>query len=414
MKKKTYTGIFLILAAVFLAIWGVCNATSFVGVISAVLSVLTPIIAGGCVAFALNMPLRFLERMWIRFFGAKRPGLRRAVCIVLCIALVGLLLTLLVWAIVPQIVETVKLLISRLPSYISKIKEWYAVLAASLTRFSISLPALSLDGDAVSQTLKKFVFENGQDIFSVSIGVAMSAFSAILDTLLAFVIAIYVLARKERLGGQAKKLLCSMFSDKTVGCLVRFARLTEKTFANFITGQLIEAVILGSLCFVGMLIFGMPYAPLISVLIGVTALIPIFGAFIGIGIGAFFILMESPMKAFLFVVFIIVLQQLEGNLIYPRVVGNKVGLPGVWVLIAVTAGSALGIVGMLASVPIASVCYALLSEFAENRLKKKRVDVPSETQAEADTDTTDTDTNTDTDTDPEFETKKKRKTRKSK
>ena len=162
-----------------------------------------------------------------------------------------------------------------------------------------------------------------------------------------------------------------MLSEKSTERALAFARLTEKTFSGFVTGQLTEAFIIGILCFAGMLIFRMPYAPLISVMVGVTALIPIFGAFIGTGIGAFLILFESPLKALMFVVFIIVLQQLEGNIIYPRVVGSQVGLPGLWVLIAVTVGSEFGVFGMLISVPVVSLLYSVARQIVNARIKEK-------------------------------------------
>ena len=204
-------------------------------------------------------------------------------------------------------------------------------------------------------------------MLELTLGVARSVVSLVWNAVLSLAISLYVLAQKERLGGQVRKLLRSLFSEQTVGRIFGFARITEKVFERFITGQVTEALIIGGLCFVGMLIFGMPYALLISVMVSVTALIPIFGAFIGTGIGAFLILLEEPMTAVWFVIFIIVLQQLEGNLIYPKVVGKSVGLPGVWVLIAVTVGSSFGIVGMLLSVPIASVAYQLLRQFANRR-----------------------------------------------
>ena len=199
-----------------------------------------------------------------------------------------------------------------------------------------------------------------------------STVSALLTTLLGLVIAVYVLAQKERLGGQLKKLLSALFSPKNANRTVTLARLIDSTFSRFITGQVTEAVIFGALCFVGMLLFRMPYALLISVTLGFTALIPVFGALIGTVLGAFLILLDDPTKAFWFVLFVIVLQQIEGNLIYPKVVGTSVGLPGIWVLIAVTVGSSFGVVGMLFSVPTASIFYTLLKEFAEHQIKKKR------------------------------------------
>ena len=174
--------------------------------------------------------------------------------------------------------------------------------------------------------------------------------------MLALAFSLYLLAQKETLTGQAKKVVRALFSEKWAHWITDVARMTNRTFSNFVTGQLTEAVILGTLCFLGMLIFRLPYAGVISVLVGFTALIPIFGAFSGVGIGAFLILLVSPIKALWFVLFFVILQQLEGNLIYPRVVGKSVGLPGIWVLAAVTVGgNAFGLAGMLLAVPLCSV-----------------------------------------------------------
>ncbi|MGN1319588.1 MAG: AI-2E family transporter, partial [Acutalibacteraceae bacterium] len=182
---------------------------------------------------------------------------------------------------------------------------------------------------------------------------------------------------------QANKIVRALFKPDNAKKLIDFTAMTNDIFTKFVTGQLTEACIIGSLCFIGMLIFGMPYAGIISVLIGFTALIPIFGAFIGTGIGAFLILLENPLKAFWFVVFIIVLQQLEGNLIYPRVVGKSVGLPGIWVLTAVTIGGGLfGVLGMLFSVPVCSVLYVLFRKFVNKRVKDENTQIEIKEQIE--------------------------------
>ena len=190
-----------------------------------------------------------------------------------------------------------------------------------------------------------------------------------------FVFAFYLLAQKEKLGRQVKKASNAILKPKPAQNLTNVTKLTNSVFTKFITGQFTDACIIGVLCFIGMLIFRMPYAAIISVLIGFTALIPIFGAFIGAGVGAFLILLESPVKAFWFIVFIIILQQIEGNLIYPKVVGKSVGLPGIWVLVAVTVGGSLaGVLGMLFSVPVSTVLYVLFKEFVNNKTKEQALE----------------------------------------
>jgi predicted PurR-regulated permease PerM len=193
----------------------------------------------------------------------------------------------------------------------------------------------------------------------------------VFNLVLALAFSIYILAQKETIGRQVKKLLRALLPNKAAENLLELSSLTHLSFARFVSGQMTEAVIIGLLCFIGMLIFGFPYAGVISVMVGFTALIPIFGAFIGTGIGAFLILLTNPIQAIWFVIFIIVLQQLEGNLIYPKVVGRSIGLPGIWVLLAVTVGgNAWSLPGMLLAVPLSSVVYTLLRRFVNRRFQK--------------------------------------------
>ena len=202
---------------------------------------------------------------------------------------------------------------------------------------------------------------------------SVSSFFITLFVSVAF--SIYCLGRKEILAAQSRRILYAVLPEKWTDRIIRVMRLTNVTFSNFISGQCLEACILGSLFAVSMLIFGMPYVPLVSVIIAVTALVPVVGAFVGCVLGAFFILVESPMEAVTFVIMFLVLQQLENNLIYPRVVGTSIGLPGMWVLVAVTiGGNIMGVAGMLIMIPMASVFYALLGEFTEKRLEEKNID----------------------------------------
>ena len=377
MEKRRAWRMALILATVFVVMWSIANLSAVTSILSFVGSVLLPILVGLGIAFILNIPLRFLERLWKKRFGEGRPRLRRAVCLIGCVTVLGGAVALLLWAILPQLFRTLGRLLERIPFYMEELQTWWGMLSDFLVThdFPFSLPELSLDSEGLSVAIGTLLDEYGHHLLELTLGVAKTAFFLVWNLVLSFAISLYVLAQKERLSAQIRKLLRSLFSEKTTGRVLDFCRLTEKVFERFITGQVTEALIIGGLCFAGMLIFGMPYALLISVLVSVTALIPIFGAFIGTGIGAFLILLEEPMTTIWFVIYIIVLQQVEGNLIYPRVVGKSVGLPGVWVLIAVTVGSAFGIVGMLFSVPIASVGYSLLREFANRRCHRQ---VPEE------------------------------------
>ena len=205
---------------------------------------------------------------------------------------------------------------------------------------------------------------------------AKSIISGVSTFFIAFVFACYVLFQKERLSVQVRKLMYAFVPEDWTDILIALGSVTHKTFSSFLTGQCVEAVILGCMFFIVLSIFNFPYAMLISVLIAFTALIPVFGAFIGCGVGTVLILLVNPMKGLLFVVVFLVLQQIEGNFIYPHVVGNSVGLPSMWVLAAVSVGGSLmGVVGMLIFIPIVSVVYTLLRGIVNRRLKEKKIKV---------------------------------------
>ena len=244
------------------------------------------------------------------------------------------------------------------------------------------LDKFNVDQDTVMQieewvqnfgdTAVEYIKNNSDKIFEVTLGVASNVISVLVNTVIAFVFAIYLLVQKEKLLYQVNKVLRAYLPFKRVSKIRDIAKLSNRICAHFVSGQCLEAVIIGVLCFIGMLLLGIPYAGSISVLIGVTALIPVYGAFIGTIIGAFLIFMVSPIKALIFIIFIIILQQFEGNLIYPKVVGKSVGLPGIWVFVAVTIGASLaGVVGMLVSVPVASICYSIIATDVNYRIEAK-------------------------------------------
>ena len=367
MEQALFRRRILWLGIVFVLLFALVYHAALRELWTALTSILAPVLGGLAAAFVLNLPLRFFERLWVRQWGDRRQSLRRIVCLLLCLFLLFGLAVLICWAILPRLLQTVGGLLRRIPDYLALLQTLLGKLSDWLTAHAIplSLPSFDPSTDGLIILLRDYFAEHGQKVLGASLAWFFSTFLLTLDVLLSIVIAIYILAQKERLGRQAKKLLHALLCEKHADRFLALCRLCERIFARFLTGQLTEAVIIGGLCFLGMLIFGMPYPLLISVLVGVTALVPIFGALIGTGIGAFLIFMESPITALWFVIFIIVLQQIEGNLIYPRVVGRSVGLPGVWVLIAVTVGSSFGILGMLFGVPIVSVVYSILKEFAK-------------------------------------------------
>lgn len=364
-----------VIGALLIACIVIIDLSAFLSALGAIAGIIMPISVGLCIAFVINIPLTLLERLWDKIdkHSTRRyhHAIKRAVCLFICIAGLGGIIFLFVLTVTPYLEASLTSLFNALPVFVDKLQALWDSLSEKLAAYSIRLPELDLDTEKISSALTEYFSKNSDRILNISIGFASSVVSTVFNVILAAVISVYVLAKKERLRIQAKRILWAFFPEERCKSVLNVASLTASTFARFLTGQLAEAVILGVLCLIGMLIFGFPYAALISLIIGVTALIPIFGAFIGIGIGALLILLYDPLTAVWFLVFITVLQQIETNIIYPRVVGKSVGLPALWVLIAVTVGSSFGIIGMLISVPLVSVIYCLAGQLVSARLEKK-------------------------------------------
>ena len=382
LNKKTMRNIFLVVAGCIVLYWALHETERMASVFTTVWTLFSPFIIGAAVAFVLNVPMRAIER---GLKGIKKDGARRAVAILLTVLAIILVLTGVVYLVIPQVVATVESLVAEIPAFINRVidfgrswlaknpelmewlyeytdfgpTDWTALLNQILTEF----------GDKVAGLLNQLT-SVVEKAFSTLISFGAGVFNAILS----LVFALYCLARKEILARQGRRLLYAFFPEKFCDETVRILRMTNSTFSNFISGQCLEAVILGVMFVISMSIFGMPYMPLVSVIICITALVPIVGAFVGCGLGAFFILVDDPLMALWFVVMFLVLQQIEGNLIYPRVVGTSIGLPGMWVLVAVAVGGDLmGVGGMLLMIPVASVLYALLGEISARRLALKGI-----------------------------------------
>ncbi len=374
-NRNTFRYIVAAAAAIILIAWGINHTDRLSGVIGSFFSLISPFITGFCFAFVINVLMRPLEKIFDKIFKksseAKKAKSRRPVCLILSTVIIIGLLFALVFMIIPEFVNALQTLIKSVPQYVAQIEIWAQKLMTFAESHGISLPEMSFNSEKILNTIKNLI--NSSGIVDKTINFTGSIVSGVVNLIVAVAFCLYLLAQKEKLCAQLKRLLQAFLPKKNdVDRLVNLVEIADRTFTSFITGQLTEAVIIGALCFIGMLIFRMPYAAVISVLVGFTALIPVFGAFIGTAIGALLILFDNPMKALWFVVFIVVLQQLEGNLIYPKVVGKSVGLPGIWVLVAVTlGGTAGGIIGILLSVPLCSVIYNLLAHLVKVRLKKK-------------------------------------------
>ena len=360
LSKKTVKRILLIITFTVLLIWAIYNHKLLFKYIGELYSLISPFVIGLCIAYVVNVIMRPIERLWMKLLskckGKWVEKMKRPICLLLSILLVIGIILAVVFIIMPELSDSVSSLVSMVPSYVSEVESWWEALALRLDKYGVELPQFSFDTDKFIQILK----DGGTAVLNTTLSATTSIVTAVINIVLALAFSIYVLAQKETLKRQSKKVLAKLMKPEKMQKLLDMLDLINRTFTNFITGQLTEAVIIGALCFIGMSIFRMPYAPAISVLVGFTALIPVFGAFIGTAIGAFLILLVKPIQAVWFVVFIIVLQQFEGNLIYPKVVGKSVGLPGIWVLVAVTiGGNAMGVVGMLISVPLCSMLYVV-------------------------------------------------------
>ena len=360
LSKKTVKRILLIITFTVVLIWAVYNHNMLFGYLGQLYSLVSPFVVGLCMAYVVNVIMRPIERMWLKLLSRRKGDwvekLKRPICLLLSILLIIGIVLAVIFLILPELSKSVSSLVSMIPTYVSEVESWWDTLSGSLNKYGIELPELDFNADKLVDFLK----DGGTAVINTTLSATTSIVVAIINIVLALAFSIYVLAQKETLKRQSKKVLSKLMKPEQMQKLLDMLDLINRTFTNFITGQLTEAVIIGALCFIGMSIFGMPYAPAISVLVGFTALIPVFGAFIGTAIGAFLILLIQPIQALWFVVFIIVLQQFEGNLIYPKVVGKSVGLPGIWVLVAVTiGGNAMGVVGMLISVPLCSVLYVI-------------------------------------------------------
>lgn len=378
--KLTFKNILKILlivfgsALIFAHVFGVADVFDFMGQI---FGYITPIVLALCLAFILNVFLTGFEN---RVFGfmKKSPSkvvrvLQRPLCLVLTYLLAFGLLGLLVLVIIPDISETITYIIEKLPTFLVDAREWLIKTLNGLNIPTKDIPEINVN--SLISTLKNVFFKDGNKLLGGAIDLTGSVMGAVSDIIFGIIISVYILAQKEKIGAFMKRLIDSFLPERNAKLIHHISAQTYFSFTRFIGGQLIEAVILGTLCYIGMLIFGFPNAPIISIIVCVTALIPIVGALIGGVIGGCLILITNPIQAILFVVFLIILQQLEGNLIYPKVVGKAVGLPGVVVMSAVLIGGNIGgIIGALISVPLTAVFFTLLKEMLDNiQAKKEKV-----------------------------------------
>lgn len=375
LNSKNVKKILLIITYTVLLCFALLNLNVVFKVLGYILNLLKPFIYGFCLAFILNIPLSKFENMFKNkkkvakgkapakpIVEKKNTKLRVAGIAFSILIFIGIIF-LTLFLVIPEFINTISIFKDNIPEAFENVKEWLKTLMVNYPEITEKITSYQPDWAALESDITKIIKTAATGIIGISIDFVVGLFSGVVNLVMGFVFAIYMLMQKEGLIQQSKRVLRAYLPENKSEKVLRIGSITNDTFKKFFGGQFIEAILLGALCFIGMKIFGMPYALTISVLVGVTALIPVFGAFFGTAIGAILILAVDPMKAVWFVVYIIVLQQIDGNLIYPKIVGDSVGLPGIWVMLAVLiGGNSLGVIGMLVGVPIASVVYKLIKE----------------------------------------------------
>ena len=379
MKKIRELIIFTVLLVV--ALW---KFEVVIDVLKTIWGIIFPFVLGGAIAFVINVPMSFLEK---KIFGKIKEGnkagekLARPISILLTIILAVGVIILVMFGVIPQLTRTIASLMMSIATFIPQMQDWIREFSHNNQDIMKLVNQVQFNPDQAIKWGISILGSGAGSMMNTTMSAVGSIVSGFATFFIAFSFACYILFQKEKLYIQIRKIFFAFIPRKKAEAFLKICSLTYRTFANFLAGQCLEAVILGSMFVVTLSILKMPYALLIGTLIAFTALIPIFGAFIGCALGCFLIFMVSPKQAVLFIIVFLILQQIEGNLIYPHVVGGSVGLPSIWVLAAVTiGGNLMGIVGMLVFIPVVSVIYTIFREFVYMRLKKQHIKQVTKTE----------------------------------
>lgn len=371
--NKKFKNIVLLILIAAISFWIVNNLSVVGNALNVIIDIIFPFILGACIAFILNLPMSFFEKKLSNIKNKKGKQilgnkLVRIISLILAVIVIIFIITLIIDLVLPELINVVEIFVDNVPYYAMSLKD--------LAKDIPDLEEFVKEANFNLESLKTELLEKVPNLVSSSISLIGSLFSGITTFIISVIFAIYILTSKEKIAVQTKKFVLAYFNKDTAEKIFNLGNVANKTFSSFFTVQCLEAVILGTLCMIGMLILKIPYAGTIGILIGVTALIPLVGAFIGVIIGAVLIASVDIIKVITFVIFVLLLQQFEGNVIYPRVVGNSVGLPGMWVLVAVSVGGNLfGIPGMLLGVPCTSVIYTLLKNDVDKKISEKHIKV---------------------------------------
>ncbi len=368
-RKKLALWIIGIIAVCSLIFLGVQNIGTVANAVKWVVRLLSPFVIGCGIALVLDVPLQFFERhLFTKTKNRLLQNIRRPLCFAISILIILGIVFGVIMLVIPELVDAVKVIVGIVTDFVNKL---LAMSEEELLELPFGEYLLNTDWKNLLTSAQNWLKNQGGALVNTAFTTIGSVVTAVVNFGVGFVFAVYILLSKDKLSRQIIRLVNAWLPRKAGKIVRHTAVVASENFRNFISGQTLEALILGGLCMVGMLILRIPYAPMVGALVGVTALIPVIGGFIGAGIGAVMILTQSPVKALMFVIFLIVLQQLEGNLIYPRVMGSRVNLPAMWILAAVTLGGSIGgPLGMLLSVPVASTLYVLLREATESRENK--------------------------------------------
>ena len=383
MSIKKIRELIVFTALLVVALW---KFDVVLGVLKTIWDIIFPFVLGGAIAFLTNVPMSFLEKKIFKNVKKKNKivrKLKRPISLILTIVLVVGVIALVMFGVIPQLTRTMGTLVTSMNDFIPQMQSWIGEFFHNNQEIMNLVDQIEFDPDQAIKWGISLLGNGAGNMMNTTMSAVGSIVSGVATFFIAFSFACYILFQKEKLHIQIRKVFFAFLPRQKADTFLKVCSLTYRTFANFLAGQCLEAVILGSMFVVTLSILRMPYALLIGILIAFTALIPIFGAFIGCAVGSFLIFMVNPQQAILFVIVFLVLQQIEGNLIYPHVVGESVGLPSIWVLAAVTiGGNLMGIVGMLVFIPLLSVLYTIFREFVYLRLKKQNIKQVTKTEIE--------------------------------